>query len=164
MASCAVPILVLRYRAWRLPVTCATSWADSRWGKVRLEHWSNAIDQGMHAAQTALSPSGSASFSSIPYFWSEWYGTKIQLVGRADGEETLTVGAMDEGRFIVLYRSGGELRGGLTVGRPGETAVLRRLVSARATWSDALTFAASLGAVRSDDSASETVTRPYRCR
>jgi NADPH-dependent 2,4-dienoyl-CoA reductase/sulfur reductase-like enzyme len=98
------------------------NWADSRWGQVRLEHWSNAIDQGMHAAQTALAPSGSASFSSIPYFWSEWYGTKIQLVGRADGEETLTVGAVDEGRFIVLYRNGGELRGGLTVGRPGQTA------------------------------------------
>ena len=40
----------------------------------RIEHWSNAVEQAVHAAENLLAAPGSAtSFSSVPYFWSDQY-------------------------------------------------------------------------------------------
>ena len=40
----------------------------------RIEHWSNAVEQGVHAAENVLAGPGAAtSFSSVPYFWSDQY-------------------------------------------------------------------------------------------
>ncbi|PWI10401.1 FAD-dependent oxidoreductase [Streptomyces sp. NWU339] len=120
------------------------SWVDPRWGRrSRLEHWTNASEQGAHAARTVLDPAGSSPYSSTPYFWSEWYGIKVQLVGRTDGDEALVIGTPEDGRFIALYRNGDELWGALTVGRPGDTNKLRRLLNARASWREAVEFSRS---------------------
>ncbi len=117
------------------------SWVDPRWGRrSRLEHWTNAAEQGAHAARTALDPEHAVPYSATPYFWSEWYGVKIQLVGRTDADETLVVGSPEDAKFVVLYRNGDELWGALTVGRPGETNKLRRLIDARASWTEAVEF------------------------
>lgn len=119
-------------------------WIDPRWGRpTRMEHWSNAADQGGHAARTALDPGNAVPYSAVPYFWSEWYGVKIQLVGRTDGMETLVVGTPEDGKFVVLHRNGEELWGALTVGRPGMTNKLRRLLDDRTGWDEAVEFARS---------------------
>ena len=58
----------------------------NRWhgDSPRIEHWTNAVEQGVHAAENALAgPGASASFSSVPYFWSDQYDRKIQFIGRA---------------------------------------------------------------------------------
>jgi NADPH-dependent 2,4-dienoyl-CoA reductase/sulfur reductase-like enzyme len=120
------------------------SWVDPRWGRrSRLEHWTNAAEQGAHAARSALDPTGAVPYSATPYFWSEWYGVKIQLVGRTDGDETLVIGSPEDAKFVVLYRNRDELWGALTVGRPGETNKLRRLLEARSPWTEAVEFARS---------------------
>lgn len=120
------------------------NWVDPRWGRpTRMEHWTNAADQGGHAARTALDPDNSVPYSAMPYFWSEWYGVKIQLVGRTDGMETLVVGSPEDEKFVVLHRNGDELWGALTVGRPGETNKLRRLLDNRTGWDEAVEFARS---------------------
>ncbi|KOS58175.1 NAD(P)/FAD-dependent oxidoreductase [Rhodococcus rhodochrous] len=118
------------------------NWPDRRWGRrFRLEHWTNAAEQGAHAARTALSPDATEPFSAIPYFWSEWYGVKVQKVGRADCNDHLVIGDIDAGRYVVLYGHGGKLLGALTVGRPGETMKLRRLIENHTDWHDAVDFA-----------------------
>jgi NADPH-dependent 2,4-dienoyl-CoA reductase/sulfur reductase-like enzyme len=120
------------------------SWVDPRWGRrTRTEHWTNAAEQGAHAARTVLDPTNAVPYSATPYFWSEWYGVKIQLVGRTDGDETLVVGAPENSKFVVLYRNGDELWGALTVGRPGETNKLRRLLDIPTGWDEAVEFARS---------------------
>jgi hypothetical protein len=43
----------------------------------------------------------------------------------------------------VLYRNGDELWGALTVGRPGETNKLRRLLDTPTGWDEAVEFARS---------------------
>ena len=48
----------------------------NRWhgDSPRIEHWTNAVEQGVHAAENALAgPGASTSFSSVPYFWSDQY-------------------------------------------------------------------------------------------
>ena len=49
---------------------------------MRVEHWTNASDQGVVAAQNLLAGPGSGEpYAPVPYFWSDQYDTKIQLVG-----------------------------------------------------------------------------------
>lgn len=120
---------------------------DERWGRrVRLEHWTNAVEQGAHAALTALDPDGATAFATIPYVWSEWYGVRIQLLGRSDTDDVEVLGDPDTGRFVVLHRVGDEFAGVLTVGRPGETMKYRPLLARRAPWTEALAFAAERAA------------------
>ncbi len=120
------------------------SWVDPRWGRrTRLEHWTNAAEQGAHAARTALEPAHAIAYSATPYFWSEWYDVKIQLVGRTDGDETLVIGSAEEHKYVVLFRQGDDIWGALTVGRPGETNKLRRLLDTPTPWDEAVEFARS---------------------
>lgn len=120
------------------------SWVDPRWGiRSRLEHWTTASEQGAHAARTVLSPEDAVPYSAIPYFWSEWYGVKIQMVGRTDGEDSMIIGTPENSTFVALYRKGDALWGALTVGLPGETNKLRRLLNAHTSWSEAVDFARS---------------------
>lgn len=120
------------------------SWVDPRWGiRSRLEHWTTASEQGAHAARTVLSRADSVAYSAIPYFWSEWYGVKIQMVGRMDGDDAMLIGTPEDARYVALYRKGDALWGALTVGLPGETNKLRRLLTEHAGWSEAVDFTRS---------------------
>ncbi|QMT02637.1 NAD(P)/FAD-dependent oxidoreductase [Gordonia jinghuaiqii] len=122
------------------------SWVDPRWGvRRRVEHRTNAAEQGKHAAATALDPDGTTPFSSIPYVWTEWYGVKIQVIGQTDADEELLVGDVEGESFVALYRKGAQLRGALTVGRPAATQKFRKLLTDRASWDEAVTLAQELG-------------------
>ncbi|OZD59781.1 hypothetical protein CH263_22545 [Rhodococcus sp. 06-1059B-a] len=117
-------------------------WTDPRWGRTsRNEHWTNAAEQGPHAARTALDPERSKPFSSTPYFWSELYGHRIQLLGRTDGDECVTIGDVDGGDYISLYRDNDRLYGVLTVGPSHHTAPFRRVLADGGSWNEAVGIA-----------------------
>lgn len=111
--------------------------------QMRLEHWTSAAEQGAQAAVNAVT--GSArEYRTIPYFWSDWYGTRIQFTGVADTDDVEVVtGSADEDRFVALYRAGDRLVGALCVGYPAHIMKYRRLISAGGTWADGLAFAES---------------------
>ena len=49
---------------------------------IRVEHWTNAAEHGIHAGRNAvLEPGERAPFEGIPSFWSDQYDTKIQSIG-----------------------------------------------------------------------------------
>lgn len=118
------------------------AWPNPRYGGelMRVEHWENAIDQGAHAGRRLLAevdvdqwgPPG--EFSSVPWFWSDQYGSKIQMVGRADAQDEAVVveGALDEERFLVLFRRGDRCTAALGVNRP------RHVMQARMAMADSL--------------------------
>ncbi|WP_018182907.1 NAD(P)/FAD-dependent oxidoreductase [Kaistia granuli] len=59
---------------------------------MRVEHWTSASAQGRAAARNLLhSLPGSGEepvpFADVPYFWSDQYGLKLQMVGRHDGHD-----------------------------------------------------------------------------
>lgn len=110
---------------------------------MRVEHWSNANAQGAMAARNALNPAAAKPYSAVPFFFSDWYGNRIQFAGLpgADGLEIL--GDTSSGRFAALYRAGDELSGVLGLNAQPEFAKLRALVAKRTSWTDAAELARS---------------------
>lgn len=107
---------------------------------MRLEHWTSAAEQGALAAVHALGLAEPQPLASVPYFWSDWYGHRIQLVGVAAADEVLRADPGTE-RPLLLYRRGSRVVGALSVDRPAEIMKYRRLIAARAPWREALDLA-----------------------
>lgn len=113
---------------------------------LRLEHWTNAAEQGAHAGQTllALAAGGRGEpFEPVPFFWSDQFDARIQLVGHAgpDDEVHVVHGSMDEGRFIALYGRDGLLTAALGVSLPRLLMPYRALLGEGARLADALAAA-----------------------
>ncbi len=111
---------------------------------MRLEHWTAASEQGARAARNAVDPASAKAYTTVPYFWSDWYSSRIQFVGVArsgegcPGIEVELVLGEEDGPFVALYRCGERLAGALTVDRPAEVMQYRRLLMKRASWDEAL--------------------------
>lgn len=115
----------------------------NRWhgDSPRIEHWTNAVEQGVHAAQNALAgPEASSHFSSVPYFWSDQYDRKIQFIGRARPHDEMVIvdGSLADRRLTALYRHGDRVVACLTVNQPRALINYRKLLAARASWDAAL--------------------------
>ncbi|MFM8236326.1 MAG: NAD(P)/FAD-dependent oxidoreductase [Actinomycetota bacterium] len=109
---------------------------------MRLEHWTNAAEQGVHAARRLL---GHAEpFAPVPFVWSDQYDRKIQTVGRvsADAEMHIVHGTVAERRFVALFGRNGRLVGALGFNRAPQVVHYRRLIAERAPLADALAHAA----------------------
>ena len=107
---------------------------------MRVEHWTNAAEQGMAAACALLAGAGAEPFAPVPYFWSDQYDAKIQFVGMCapDDEVRIVHGSVAERRFVALYGRAGRLVGALALSRPRLLMAYRRLIADRASWEDAL--------------------------
>lgn len=82
------------------------SWLHPYYGRIRIEHWDNAIAQGDAAAQTLLAaPSKAPAYAPIPFFWSDQYDSKLQLIGLPRPGDVLRVveGALDAPRFVAVF-------------------------------------------------------------
>jgi 3-phenylpropionate/trans-cinnamate dioxygenase ferredoxin reductase subunit len=88
---------------------------------MRIEHWTNAVEQGSAAALTLLHGSTPDTvYAPVPSFWSDHFGTRLQSVGLpglAD-ETTVVDGSLEERRFVAECRRGGRLVGAITYGMP----------------------------------------------
>lgn len=109
----------------------------------RTENWTAAAEQGAAAARNALDPSQASDYGTVPYSWSDWYGSRIQFVGSPNSDEIQVVDGdpTSGGRWVALYRRGGRLIGALTVSAPTEIMKYRGLILGQTSWSDALAFA-----------------------
>ena len=118
--------------------------------EMRVEHWTNAAEQGAAAARNLLLVAGGGEaepFSSVPFFWSDQFDSRIQFVGRAHGDDEVHVFAgSTDGAFAALYGYQGRLRGVLGVSMPRMVMPFRALLAANATWAEALAKAAALTA------------------
>lgn len=87
---------------------------------LRLEHWTNAAEQGVAAARRLLHGDAAAPYAPVPSFWSDQFGTRLQCVGLpAIADETRVVdGDPSGGRFVAEYLLDGEVVGATTAGAP----------------------------------------------
>jgi NADPH-dependent 2,4-dienoyl-CoA reductase/sulfur reductase-like enzyme len=109
--------------------------------RIRVEHWTNAVEQGTAVARNLLAgPQAAAPFTPIPYFWSDQYETRIQFVGRRhpDGQCHIVHGSIEERRFVAVYGHGQRLAAVLGFGLPREFLAYRRLLARGASWAEAL--------------------------
>jgi NADPH-dependent 2,4-dienoyl-CoA reductase/sulfur reductase-like enzyme len=120
------------------------NWLNPMFGeRQRMENWTAAAEQGAAAARNALDPENAKPYGTVPYFWSDWYESRIQFVGVPESEEVLLVdGDVETGdRWTALYRRGDRLVGALTVN--GQTVIMkyRRMIAQNSSWGEALEFA-----------------------
>jgi NADPH-dependent 2,4-dienoyl-CoA reductase/sulfur reductase-like enzyme len=112
---------------------------------MRVEHWTNATEQGVAAALRLLAGNASGeAFAPVPFVWSDQYDVKIQIVGSIHGDDEVVVvdGSLDERRFVALFGRDGRLVGALGFSRPRLVMQYRRMIADRASWDDALAHSA----------------------
>lgn len=110
-------------------------WQNPLTGKsVRLEHWTNAVEQGRHAAGTLLGES--RPFESVPYFWTDQFNARARFVGWVSPTQELHVKSSTAESLVVAFGDRGELQGALCVNIPKKLAQMRRLIDQGTPWSD----------------------------
>ncbi|CAM5731891.1 NAD(P)/FAD-dependent oxidoreductase OS=Streptomyces alboniger OX=132473 GN=CP975_05090 PE=4 SV=1 [Streptomyces alboniger] len=97
----------------------------ARVGGTRAEHWTSATEQPRVAVANLLAGRTLDTVRSLPYFWSDQYGARIQFAGRRQDGDTvriaegeLTDGAPADGGFLALYERDGRTTAVLSVDRP----------------------------------------------
>lgn len=96
---------------------------------VRSEHWTNVAEQAHHVARNIMAgPEECAAYVPVPYFWSDQYDIKIQMVGHHDATAELDVamGSLDQKSFAVTYSVAGRLVGAVGFNAPRQIAGYRR--------------------------------------
>ncbi|MGH8939081.1 MAG: NAD(P)/FAD-dependent oxidoreductase, partial [Actinomycetes bacterium] len=109
---------------------------------MRVEHRTNAAEQGMAVARTLLGER--RPFAPVPYFWSDQYDVKLQAYGYLrDHDEALVLDCDPATRqLLVVYRIGDRLTGVLAAGKsPKVLRAWRALIASGSPWSAALTAA-----------------------
>jgi 3-phenylpropionate/trans-cinnamate dioxygenase ferredoxin reductase component len=82
---------------------------------IRVEHYSNAVAQGAHAARALLGVAG--RFDHVPSFWCDLYGRRLQSVGFTGAAHRLQLVSFEPGgRFLAEYHREGRLVGAVAVG------------------------------------------------
>ena len=122
-------------------------WANPRYGEVmRVEHWDNAVQQGVHAARRLLQSDEEATpYAPVPWFWTDQYDRKVQLAGRphTDDEVRVVAGSTAEHRFAAFYGRDGRFTAALGMNRPRQVMQSKGLLDAGASWDEALAFASA---------------------
>jgi NADPH-dependent 2,4-dienoyl-CoA reductase/sulfur reductase-like enzyme len=86
--------------------------------RMRIEHWTNAIEQGTFAARRLLGLPTGEGFVSAPYFWSEQFDMRIQSIGTTVGHDEARLLDRGQDSLLVAYGTAGRLTGvaGVNVG------------------------------------------------
>lgn len=77
---------------------------------LRIEHWDHAARQGAAAARTLLAGKDRAEkYDELPYFWSDQYDLKIQLIGVTTDYDAFEIieGDPKAWEFVAAYGRGG---------------------------------------------------------
>ena len=96
---------------------------------IRIEHWQIANDHATYVAQHICGNAASA-FSTVPYFWSDQYGKKIQMFGHphADDDIEIVLGSVDDGKWLAHYRHDGVITGVLALNNARELMLSKPLL------------------------------------
>lgn len=115
---------------------------------MRVEHWTNAIEQAQLAAATLLGlPAEPNPMGQVPYFWSDQYDIKLQFAGRVSRADELVMveGDLSARTYVGLFGRAGVLCGVLASNRPGPFIRFRKLVAERAPFQAAIGATAAGG-------------------
>jgi phthalate 3,4-dioxygenase ferredoxin reductase subunit len=127
------------------------SWYNPRYDNyVRVEHWTNAVDQAQCVARNIVFPAELTPYAAVEYVWTDHYDWKIQVAGRPASLEVASEAAVGDltvarPRGAFLYSdANGALCGAVTVNWPRAIVVARQALSARTPYRQALDSVAAL--------------------
>jgi NADPH-dependent 2,4-dienoyl-CoA reductase/sulfur reductase-like enzyme len=123
----------------------AAWWHPALGAHRRIEHWSNAGEQAVAVARNLLAGDGGLTGTdTVPYFWSDQYGVKIQSLGLPAPDDDVTlmrVGPRE--RLLAVYGRAGRVTGVVGFGVPRHVMRLRPLLAESADYDAALAAAAA---------------------
>ncbi|AXT86146.1 ferredoxin reductase [Aeromicrobium sp. A1-2] len=94
---------------------------------VRVEHWDNAIRQGVLAGRALLDKDGTYDWQ--PYFFTDQYDLGMEYVGRASADDAVVIrGDLASGEFIAFWLAQDVVRAGMNVNVWDVNDALRALV------------------------------------
>ena len=105
---------------------------------TRIEHWQVATD---HAAALSLHwAKGEKAPDMVPYFWSDQYGKKIQMLGHPHPSDDVVkvAGSDEEGKWLALYSRSGVVTGILSLSQPRWLMVSKVLLDEETTLTRAM--------------------------
>lgn len=108
-------------------------------GRIRVEHWDNAIEQGKHVAGSVLGDT--TPYTRQPYFFSDQYDLGMEYlghVGRRGYDELIVRGDRANLTLVALWVRGGTVVAGLHLNDWDAADSLRLLVGATPENLDAL--------------------------
>ena len=95
--------------------------------RLRLESVPNAMEQARVAAANLLG--GDKSYAAIPWFWSDQYELKLQMVGfSTDADQEVLRGDPSSNQFARFYLENGVLVAADAVNSPKEFMLCKRLI------------------------------------
>ena len=99
--------------------------------RLRLESVPNAMDQARTSVSNMLG--GDKSYAAIPWFWSDQYELKLQMVGfSADGNREVVRGDMASNQFAVIYLKDNTVVAADAVNSPKDFMLCKQLVGKEA--------------------------------
>ncbi len=95
--------------------------------RLRLESVPNAMEQARVCVSNMLG--GDKTYVAMPWFWSDQYELKLQMVGfSADGDQQVVRGSKAENQFAVFYLKDGKVVAADAVNSPKEFMVCKQLI------------------------------------
>jgi NADPH-dependent 2,4-dienoyl-CoA reductase/sulfur reductase-like enzyme/nitrite reductase/ring-hydroxylating ferredoxin subunit len=96
-------------------------------GRRRVEHWTEAMQQGRHAARCMM---GSVEpYREIPFFWTKQYDTLIRFAGYIPKVKKVVYrGDVEKGEFTAAYYRGSGLCAVCCMGRDREFMMLHHMM------------------------------------
>jgi len=113
----------------------------------RVEHWTNAVEQAHLVARQIVDPTAPPEPLKAPYFWSDQFGLKIQMVGRPAEATTVTVHTFDVSgteRPVAVYENDGRVVAAVAFGWPRAVAACRQAWESGAAVADLASTLAGL--------------------
>jgi 3-phenylpropionate/trans-cinnamate dioxygenase ferredoxin reductase component len=106
--------------------------------RIRIEHWQNAIKQGIAAARNMLGKR--VAYDEVPWFWSDQYEANLQYAGfHAKWDRLILRGRVDSGSFLACYINDGRVDAVVGLNRAKDVRRMMPLIKARrALWLDQL--------------------------
>ena len=108
---------------------------------MRMEHWTSAADQGVAVARDLAGQP--AALDEVPYFWSDQYRTKFQVLGwpHPDDEVTVLRVGPDADRLLAVYGRDGRVTAVLGASAPKWVMRMRSQIRDRVPYEEALAAA-----------------------
>jgi NADPH-dependent 2,4-dienoyl-CoA reductase/sulfur reductase-like enzyme len=108
-------------------------WTNSSGSEsVRIEHWEVANGHAQALAKYWMNEDPWPQLM-VPYFWSDQYGKKIQLLGHPhpDDDVQRVIGSDEDGKWLALYSRNGVVTGLVTLNDPRALVLSRPLLEDR---------------------------------
>jgi 3-phenylpropionate/trans-cinnamate dioxygenase ferredoxin reductase subunit len=101
-------------------------------GRLRVEHWANALEQGPSAARAMLGQD--AVYDRVPYFFSDQYDVGMEYAGHSrPGDDVVFRGDLAGREFIAFWLRDGRVTAGMNVNVWDVSEHLQALVRSGAT-------------------------------